>query len=195
MKNNTKNLVHNDEIGLSWNPLTVDNHPFPTKKLVSIYKSRYFYRPTIGSLFFPAVLFYFSYVLSRFLLESKFIDFVSYFAAFVCFLPSCIGLKYLYKNLEPIVFSKNFNLFWAGYLNPIQKNSLKNSKKLDQIIAIQLLWKLSESHYIFGYIYELNIVLETKERVNIISHMDRNLMIKEAEILAKFLNVPLYYRT
>ena len=72
------------------------------------------------------------------------------------------------------------------------KEELKAFIKLEDIHAIQLI-----SEYISGekssyYSYELNLVLKDAGRINVIDHGNDGVIINNAKILSRFLDVPVW---
>ena len=190
---NENSITNNDDLGLDWWALSIYNYPFKSKKLISSNKNTYFFYPTIFVLIIPILCFLFFMAIIPNL--SKNFDLIDFSILAIGSIFLIIGLWFLYKDLKPIVFSKTSNLFWIGYKKTGVSSSKSHSYKLDEILAVQVLWKDIRYQFYRGFAYELNIVLADKSRIHLFSVSDPKHLLKEAEILAKFLNVPLYYRT
>jgi hypothetical protein len=101
-----------------------------------------------------------------------------------------------------IVFDKSYGYFWTGKrdqlgqaFNPAEQ---KESVRLTDVHALQIIyeWVRSGGKNNTQYrSYELNLVLNSGERLNVIDHGNRAALLKDANILAQFLSVPLWDRT
>ncbi|NOX46536.1 MAG: hypothetical protein GXO89_06110, partial [Chlorobi bacterium] len=108
---------------------------------------------------------------------------------------SIAGGAMLYFGTKPIVFDKRNKSFWKGRKSPnmvYDKEELKAFIKLEDIHAIQLI-----SEYISGkkssyYSYELNLVLKDARRSNVIDHGNDSAIRSNANILSRFLDVPVW---
>ncbi len=102
-----------------------------------------------------------------------------------------------YFLAQPINFDCKRQAFWRGRKDPSQvlnKSELEDYTAFSDIHAIQLL-----SEYIIGdrkhasyYNYEINLVLTDAARMNVIDQSDRELVIKNANIIAEFIGKPLW---
>ena len=106
---------------------------------------------------------------------------------------SIIGFVLNYFATTPIVFNKRKGFFWKGRNDPeqiVDKSSIKDFALLKDIHALQLL-----SKYIHGdrtYLnYELNLVMESGERFNVVSYGNAKIR-EDAKGLAEFLGKPLW---
>jgi len=101
-----------------------------------------------------------------------------------------------------IVFDKSYGYFWKGKrdqqgqaFNPAEQ---KESVRLSDIHALQIIyeWVRSGGKNNTQYrSYELNLVLSSGERLNVIDHGNRAALLIDANMLAQFLSVPLWDRT
>ena len=190
---NKNSITNNDDLDLDWSALSIYYYPFKSKKLVTSNKNSYFFYPTIFVFFIPVLFFLlFMAIIPNF---SKNFDLIDFSILTIASIFLIIGLWFLYKDLKPIVFSKTSNLFWIGYKKPPIASPQNHAYELHEILAVQVLWKEIKYQFHQGFAYELNIVLSDMTRVHLFSVSDPKPLLKEAEILAKFLNVPLYYRT
>lgn len=183
--------VNSDNPDLDWSPLSIYNSPFKIKKLRIQNKNFLFFSPTIFAFVIP--LLFFLLFWSIFPKASKNLDITDIGIISVASIFIIIGFWFLYKDLKPIIFSKTSTLFWRGYKKPY-KSDTPNYCKLEDIEAVQVLWKEINYQFYQGFAYELNLILKNNKRIHLFSVSDPSPLLKEAEILANFLNVPLYYR-
>ncbi len=110
---------------------------------------------------------------------------------FTCF--AFIFLMFL-DLFDRVVFDKNKMIFWKHILwcnLHIGSHSLK-SVRLDDIHAIQLLHKMFKREDMTEDGYELNIVLKDTQRINALCYENKNQLRKDAAVLARFLDKPLW---
>ncbi len=85
---------------------------------------------------------------------------------------------------------KKYTSFYSKYYKPIlSKNTL--SVKLKDIKAIQVLRKEDKMEDSVLYSYELNLILQNHQRWNIVAQLSDFEVLKDAQTLANFLDVPL----
>lgn len=188
---NKKFNINSDNPDLDWSPLSIYNYPFKIKKLRIQNKNFLFFSPTIFAFVIP--LLFFLLFWSIFPKASKNLDITDIGIISVASIFIIIGFWFLYKDLKPIIFSKTSTLFWRGYKKPY-KSDTPNYCKLEDIEAVQVLWKEINYQFYQGFAYELNLILKNNKRIHLFSVSDPSPLLKEAETLANFLNVPLYYR-
>lgn len=82
-------------------------------------------------------------------------------------------------------FDKSTSSFYKGRKIPEQLGDINN------IHAIQLITKITREKKRY-YCYELNLVMNNAERVNIISHGNKKRIKADAQNLAEFLETPLW---
>lgn len=108
--------------------------------------------------------------------------------------------------MTPRVFDKGRRLYWKGRRAPDSgtHQEIKNKRtfcQLKEIYAIQLISERchssssSSSRRRTYYSYELNLVLNDGNRINVVDHGNRKLIRSDAAKLAEFLGVPLWDRT
>jgi hypothetical protein len=97
--------------------------------------------------------------------------------------------------MPPIVFDKREGFFWKGRVAPDQafdENALKVFTSLGEIHALQLI-PTSGRRFTRGHeLYELNLVLNDGERLNVVTHGVPYSLRKEAATLAEFLGKPVW---
>lgn len=110
-----------------------------------------------------------------------------------------IGFLILRSWMTPRIFDKRVGFYWKGKKdsNQVDMREIKENCALRDIHAIQLLQEYcrnnsSRSGGSSYYSYEINLVLKDGERINIMDHGKRSVIIRDAEKLARFLEVPLW---
>jgi len=119
------------------------------------------------------------------------------------FIPGAIGLViayFLYKRLgRTAIFDLEQGYYWKGnrkYVNALEKNyEPTDLTLLADIMALQILSEKVEtekdgSRYTFTS-YELNLVLHSGERINVVDNGGFYNMKHGAEVISKALNIPL----
>jgi hypothetical protein len=93
------------------------------------------------------------------------------------------GVIFLYFAVLPIVFDRHQRVFYKGF-------SLLGRKqiRIDDIHAIQIVSSLSDNYVS----YELNLVLNNKERVNVIAHPKKEIIKNDAATVAQYLSIPVW---
>ena len=112
---------------------------------------------------------------------------------------------FLWKHFtKAIFFDKALGFYWEGTQRPIE-NTKDETIRLQDIHAIQLIseYIVSNSSSNSGgrgrrrrnhsyYSYEINLILESGERVNVIDHGDKLSVRRDANKVADFIEVPLW---
>ena len=108
-----------------------------------------------------------------------------------------IGALMLHGALQTIVFDKDRGLTWRGR-DPRDRTSDERNEdicfRLEEIVALQLLAErvqVKRSSYLS---HELNLVLRSGERLNLVDHVREKILVDEAETLGHFLDVPVLRR-
>jgi hypothetical protein len=106
-----------------------------------------------------------------------------------------VGACLFYFGLKPVVFDKHSGHFWKGRRNPdlvFNKDSIKTWTQLGKIHALQLISEHVSSSKSSYYSYELNLVLEDGERLNVIDHGKLTKIREDANTLSQFLGKPVW---
>jgi hypothetical protein len=106
----------------------------------------------------------------------------------------CVGNFLLYQFLKPIVFNRSTRQFYKGFSNTIINSELKKTS-FDEIVALQIIGEFVENEDSNYNSFELNMVLNNLNRINLIDHSKLKSLIMDAETLSKFLNVPVWHAT
>ena len=99
---------------------------------------------------------------------------------------------------KPIVFDKRKGLFWKGRREPdraVVKNPQHKFAELNSIHALQLLSERCEGEDSTYLSYELNIVLDNGERINVIDHGNQDKLREDAQAVSAFLGKPVWDAT
>lgn len=170
-----------------WTPLRNSGANFKTRVLVAVGTNRVEFRASRGEKGFALTfLIYGLFMLGVLLLapgKVKKGDWGISFAIHLIF--PIVGGCLLYFMTTPIVFDKERGIFRKG------RKMADAFVGLDKIHALQLV-----SVYISGsrsfYSHELNLVLETGARINVVDSGDGTQLRKDAETLSAFLGKPLW---
>lgn len=93
----------------------------------------------------------------------------------------------------PVFFNKRIGLYWKGRQTVFQRifsNKEAFSVKLEDIKAVQLVREHITSDDSSYYSYEINLVLISNERLNVVDHGHLDSALNDAAHLAEFLGVP-----
>ena len=191
-----------------WTPVAAGGSNFGTHKLVVEGPLKLSFRATWGARMFALVFIGIGVLLPLFLGmtwyttgEPPFL--FALFAALVGALFGCLGVYMMRKLNEPIVFDRSRGCFYKGLLDQglapgqWEPGGDGNQVAFGRIHALQIIAEFirdTSSDNTGGpyYSYELNLVLEDSERVNVVDHGDRKRILKDAATLAEFLGVPLW---
>ncbi len=188
----------NDPVAMQtdWTPKNKGGANFLTHKLVAIRPNRLEFKASfVAKLFYGVFLVAGIGVLVRFLFDGH---------AFVSLLGGLIfagaGGFFLYTGTQPIVFDKEKGLFWKGRPLPVKnlnRNTLQSTIQLKHIHALQIIMEYQEDTNDSQpyYSYELNLVLDDSQRINVVDHGDAERLKKAATALADFLEKPVWDAT
>jgi hypothetical protein len=167
---------------------------FKTHNLIKT-SSGYKYKPSLGSVSFALVFLLIGLVIICIGVYNaiKTMDLSNhiYFILFGTLFFS-VGLFIFYTAYKPIVFDKTSNYFYKGYKKN-KKRGAENFIPLSNIIALQLIGE-TISNKNGGYkSFEINLVLNDATRINVVDHGNLKKIIDDAEILSKYLNIPIWH--
>jgi len=195
--------VFNDPIAeqTEWNSASKGGANFQTHHLVELYGESVEFAPTRGLKLFCSVFALFG----AFALVATALWFSSTkgrnwepligLAFGIVFCGIGIGL---YRHLaSPIVFDKRNGFFWKGRTPPhevFDTSVIKYHAQLNEIHALQLLqfWNSGGGDSSGYYYYELNLVLKTGKRLNVVTYARKEKIRKDAATLSEFLGVPVW---
>ena len=188
-------------IQTEWKPSKGGGTSFRTHKLVKINADRMEFKATLGSKLFSCVFLLVGVaVLTGFTVSMLSPNADSLDSGMIVFLLlGCvfagIGGGMLYFGTSPVVFDKRRGCFWKGRRDPSQllnKKSIKHYAELDNIHALQLISEYCRSNKNSYYSFELNLVLNDGNRINVIDHGNKEKIRQDAGILSVFLGKPVW---
>ncbi|HFB66811.1 MAG TPA: hypothetical protein ENJ60_14865 [Aeromonadales bacterium] len=183
-----------------WEPLNSGGANFKTHRLVLVNSSKIIFRPSIF-----ALLFYIIFIIvgaSVFIkgvnelpLSYQQINQDSFIFMGVGALFLIVGVYLLYTGTRAIVFDKIRGYYWKG--KPPSKHLRLNTyhpniASLKSIHAIQLVSESIQKENSSYYSYELNLVLKSGDRLNVIDHGNYEKIQSNARQLASFLHKPVW---
>ena len=188
-------------IQTEWTPAKRGGINIRTHRLVEFNSNRMEFRVSFG-----AKVFYLSFLLAGI----GVIIFLPYFTQssdgfsfdMNTIMPLLIAFSFLiagsclfYFGITPIVFDKQIGFFWKGRKAPegvFDKKVLRQFTELKDIHALQLISEHVRSDKKSYYSYELNIVLKSNRRINIVDHGKKDRLREDAETLSAFLGKPVW---
>jgi hypothetical protein len=191
----------NDPVAMitEWSPLpNARGANFCTGRLVQTDELVIKFRPTPGVIIFFSAFVLVSVAFPLIFMRPPFRG--SKFLVIIPILFMAVGLYGLFKFTRPVVFDKRSGLFYKGRRKTDLNDSKKQNKRcilLDDIYAIQLLSSFVSSQDSDGmdhsyYSYELNLVMNDGDRINVLSHGNLLNIRTDAQTLSRFLNVKLW---
>ncbi len=183
----------NIESNIDWEPLKSGGANFKTHKLVEVSSQRMEYKASVGNIIFGSI----------FLLAGIGISSIIFFQVFSIWLLlfglvfAAVGVFILKSALNPIVFDKSEGFFWKGKKTPsmiADINELKVAAKLEDIYGLQVIKEYVKSSNkgrdTSYYSYEINLILNSGERLNVVDYGNANAILEDASKISKFLKKP-----
>lgn len=177
-----------------WTPAKGGGSSSSTHEFVSFEPNRVEFKATTGAKIFYLVfgaIGLFTLIMFNFTFDNSEKIIVS-----IMSLPFILVSVFLYYyGTMPIVFDRRSGYFWKGWKSPEQisnKSSIKYLTLLDNIHALQLISEHCHSKNSSFYSYELNLVLENGERINVIDHGNLKKIKKDIVSLSNFLGKPVW---
>jgi hypothetical protein len=184
-----------------WHPIKSGGSNFCTRKLKVIEYQRAEFRPTVG-----AFLFYIVFIVMGMgalivfpaadFFDSDLSDSLAFFIPIIVggvFV--VVGTLGVINGTTPIVFDRLGGYFYRGRKNPLHvadKTGLKNFVEIGRIHALQIVSEYCRSDKSSYYSYELNLVIDDGERINVIDHGNLTRIRGDAATLATFLGVSVW---
>jgi hypothetical protein len=114
------------------------------------------------------------------------------------------GLIFFLVGFIPLYYSRKLNfdkssgICYFGKTHP--KDVFRNRKsikyfRMDEIKGLQILAEYVQSSEDNYYSYELNLILDNFERINVMDHGNLNTLREDAQMLSKYLDVPVFDAT
>ncbi len=188
----------------AWTPLKGGGASFRTHKLAPASAGRLEFRATAG-----ARLFYLLFLVAG-LAVAIGIPAGEYFKGTFSFgsdllFPLLFGLLFasaggglLVVGTRPIIFDKVRGFYWKGRKAPYALPNAahhKHAARLGDIHALQLLAEHCRGKNSSYYSYELNLVLNNGQRLNVVDHGNRETLRADAAVLSRFLGKPVWDAT
>ena len=191
----------NFKSSVSTAPLVYGGASFKTNVLVEKSSSKVLFKPSIGAALFSFIFLAVGFGVLFFglvpLFKSNFeIASVNWFLLIFGLIFSTAGSFMFYRFYEPRVFDKQLGVYYKAYnvdLHRIKRDTTKKYIPLNSIIALQIIGEHIKSDKGSYKSFELNLVLQDGSRKNVIDHGNLKSIIVDAEILSKFLNVPIWH--
>ncbi len=189
-----------------WTPAKKGGASFKTHQLVEINSGRIEFKTSFGAKLFACVFLFIviggAIGIPIVLLSTETLSLDDKSTMIFLLFDAIFGLIFflaggwmLYSFTKPIVFDKRSKYFWKGRKSPEQvfnKKDLKSFVKLENIYAIQLISEYCSGDKSSYYSYELNLVLEDGERINVVDHGNKKQLREDSKILSSFLKIPLW---
>ncbi len=194
----------NDEIAMKtdWNSAKSGGSRRQTHEIVSETPNRLEIKVKSTTLIFPVIfsLMGLSAIFSGFIFRQMFDDItVLLFTMPMGFVFFAIGVGIFINSKIPQTFDKANGYYWKGKKNPNEINNPKKKCRLIDIHALQIIQEYvrnNSSNSNTGSAsynsYEINLVLKDGQRINVIDHGEKPIVLKEAEKLSQFLNVQIW---
>ncbi|MBN2280905.1 MAG: hypothetical protein JXQ65_10015 [Candidatus Marinimicrobia bacterium] len=191
-----------DEIALKtqWTPVRRGGTSFKTHNIHKSSTFRLEIRPSLMSLLFPLIfclaglapiVIIFLQKQTTPLLDNVLIP-VLFGSIFLI-----VGIVLFLFTNTPHFFDKSLGFYWKGKKSDDQVQQAKVKCRLADIYALQIISEYIRNTSSSGsgssyHSYEINLVLKTGERINVLDHGARNKIMEQAKELSEFLNVPVW---
>jgi hypothetical protein len=185
----------------NWTPAKGGGSSFRTHKLIEVNPNRLEFRASVGALLFYLIFLLVGVGVSFGITYSK-LSSGRFSWNMETIMPLLLGLVFasigggmFFFGTTPIVFDKREGYFWKGRKDPAElfdKTSLKNLAKLDEIHALQLIAEYCRGNKSSFYSYELNLVLQDGQRINVVDHGNPAKLQEDAATLSAFLKKPIW---
>ncbi len=185
-------VVKGNEI---WESIASEGSNFYTQRLVKYSNGLIKVRPTVKQILFN-LRFVWSGLFALLVAFGLFIVLENY----ISILPALIGGTFLWFGVHNMGQRDivSFDLDTAQFSK--KEEDENRVIPFSQIHGLQLIEEYNRDSRIniadsyMYYSYELNLILKNADRVNIMSHGDKNEMIKDAKMLAAYLSVPIWHK-
>lgn len=184
-----------------WTPLKRGGANFTTHKFIQVNPNRVEFRASWGVLIFCMLFFAAGVAMTTLYIIMKVDpskmtgagDITMLLIVGVVF--TLVGGGMFYHFNKPVVFDRAAGYFFKGKKDPRQimgPQDLKGFTELSDIHALQILSEYCSGNKSSYYSYELNLILNGGQRVNVIDHGNLKRVKEDAAKLAQFLGVPVW---
>ncbi len=174
-------------------PLKPGGANFKTNRLSISDKTRAIYKPTIWAVLFCIIFIAVGIGVPIFTLLNKDNAPFVWITLIAGPIFLAVGCYILVVITKPRVFDKKRGYYYRSFKNDI--NNITNKTKLDKIVALQIIGEVISDDDGSYNSFELNLVLKNSERINVVDHGNLRAIIKDAQYLSDFLNVPIWHAT
>lgn len=178
---------------IDWGPLKSGGTNIKTHKLVAVSSQRMEYKGAIRFVLFGLLFVIVGLGLTAFV----FMEGVSFWIVLFGLVFAGPGAYIIKIALTPIVFDKTEGFFWKGKVSPRQASDISEIKtiaELEKIYGIQVIKEYVKSSNkgrdTSYYSYEINLILNSGERLNVVDYGNANSILQDASTLSRFLNKP-----
>lgn len=179
---------------LNWLPLEEGGSNYKTHNLVEVEENIYEYKSSFVNTLFGLIFMIVGAIALIFMTKASLRSFdmlIFLIGTVFSVVFIVIGAVFFKNSQKKMVFNFEENIFWKG--------SREDSIDLENIVAIQIVSEEcssedSDGNYTRYYSYELNLVDENAKRYNIIDHGRKDIIIQDAELIAEFLEIPIWDR-
>ena len=190
---------------INWSPLCSDRFSYAAQRLELVSDSRIELLPSAGlnlSFMFFLLLgsgfILFSFIIDLGLADNQQIGARIFAVLFGSVMVLVVGSYWRFYS-TPIVFDKDVGLCWKSRkpLDQVENKSvLEVFVQLDEIYALQILNQLVKKEEYSDYnCFEVNLVMKSSKRINVIAHGNKEVLFEQAEELSSFLDVPIWDRS
>jgi hypothetical protein len=191
----------------SWEPLKRGGTNMRTNKLVQVGANRVEFQMSLGMKLLPIIMMLVFLGIGGWSVYDSYIKHgpvnyswthVGLGALLLLFIVGALVFLF-YRRRRP-VFDKNYGYYWNGKPRKegamVDPSQFSSAVRLSEIKALQIIPEFvvqhsSKSTHTF-YSYELNLVLESAQRVNVTDHGNLPAMQEDAHLLSQFLSVPVW---
>lgn len=111
-----------------------------------------------------------------------------------------VGVSFFFwrQMSRPRVFDRNYGLYWSVHTPPERLDPAQRYQSwvyLQEVHALQIVEEYVRGDKSSYYSYELNLVMDDGQRLNVVDHGSVKKLREDADLLAKFLGVPLWDAT
>lgn len=184
----------------AWTPAKGGGASFRTHNSVKMDTNRLEFRPSMGARIFYMVFFFMGAGIavgfsSANVSQGTFsLNFNTVFPILFGLVFTVIGGCLYYFGTKPVVFDRRRGSFWKGRTDPDAPRNveIKDFARFENIHALQLISEHCRSDEHSYTSYELNLVLQDGNRINVIDHGDIQKLREDARKLSHFLDKPLW---
>lgn len=178
---------------VSWEPLKKGGSNFKTHHLVETSPGRLEYKSTLFYKIFAFIFLAIGLVAGGIIFNQG-----MYIAglAFGLIFTGAGGFMFR-ETMRPIVFDKSEGYFWKGKKSPrdvVNMDEIKTYADFDEIHAIQVITEVVSSSKSSYRSYEINLVLKSGERLNVVDYGNLKAIEQDLLILKGYLNVDVWRR-